>query len=130
MFLLLLIVFLVNKNTEKEESKYDSRGSVLGTWKIDTYKVFENGVLKETIENYNQVNLTFSENNIEFCYIIDEKKDCFSHNYWIDDGILTIYLFESGKMETNFNYEINDNVFELKDGDEKNYTVSTFSRIG
>ena len=130
LLLLLLIVFLVGRVSEEVDIKYDVRGSVRGIWKIDTYKVFENGELKETIENYNQVNLTFSENNVEFCYNIDEKWDCFSHNYWIEDGVLTIYMFESGKMETNFNYTLTDSVFELKDGDDKNYTVSTFSRIG
>ena len=127
---LVLIVLLVMNIGDKVNIEYDDRVSVFGLWKIKNYELYVEGDLIESIDGYNQVSMAFYEENIEFCYNIDDKWDCFSHNYWIKDNILTVYLFSSDEMETKFEYKIDNNTLVLRDGDDKNYTISTFVKIG
>lgn len=127
-FLFALVYFVINISG-KYNVENDNRDRVIGFWELEKYKVYEDGELVLSEEKYKKLLVKFSPENVQFCYEKDDNYDCFSHNYWMKAGKMILYLFED-RLETEFTYTLNRDVFVLKDGDDKNYTLSEFVKIG
>ena len=127
--ILISFLFLILYVSKKVNVIPSYKAGVYGYWKLDTYEIYENNELMSHEENYKNLFINFSEDSIEFCYDDGDGDNCFSHSYEMSKKELIIYLFEEHKMETMFSYKVVDEKFILKDGDDNNYTLSTFSRM-
>lgn len=126
--LLVLFLFLVIFISKKVDDEHDYMNDISGYWFVDTYDVYEDSKLISSEYNYRELFIGFNENNVEFCYTNEDVSDCFSHNYELTKNKIIIYLFRGKNEETVFTYNIVNNKLIIRDGDDSNYTLSTFSR--
>lgn len=126
--LLVLFLFFIIFVSEKVEGEHNYMNSIYGYWFLDTYDVYKDNKLISSEYNYKDLFIGFEDNHIEFCYTNDEGSNCFSHNYELNKKEIIIYLFRGSSKETVFTYRIVNNNLIIRDGDDSNYTLSTFSR--
>lgn len=125
----LIFIYVVVSISSKHDEESDHRDKVRGFWELEKYEVYEDGKLVFSEDKYKNLLVKFSDENIQFCYEIEEGNDCFSHNYWMKAGKLIIYLFENN-IESEFTYTLDRDIFILRDGDDSNYTLSKFVKFG
>lgn len=128
LIILLIVLFGVIRNSKKVDVPIDEREKIFGYWEINVYEVYKDNNLESSIDNYNQLSMDIDSKSFEICYKIDEEWNCRSHNYDIEGEDLIIYNFEVDKIESRFKYILDGDTLKLIDGDEKDYTLSTFFR--